>query len=212
MIILKNHEVDNSFVEKEIKFSLKNGMKVEDTSENGKIKLYFKVENDDNYRLSSQVIPPINLIINSLILEFNINDNINDDNINDDNIDDNIDDDLPMIANLKILKDPSYSIKLDKSNLIQSRDFDASATIKIPEELIGLPIEVELCQPDSVKFSTTSSNNMIKIREKVIDLYNLNGLFEYRLHMRVHFGKEKSNWSNNLIFKPKKRRTIGRTW
>ena len=188
---LFENEKNDSFLEKEIDFSVKNGMKINSSPP---INVYFKPENSETYLLSTtNYLPPIDAKIISFIAE-------------------PYEDDVKYVD---ILEYPECTIKWSQNhvlNISNRNQQHLSASIALPKVARGIPYEVEVLQQDGMRMVIHKTSERYRLNDKMFDCYSLNSLINYWVRLRIKLDGKVSEWSNRIKFKPEKKRTLGRTF
>ena len=196
MIILENYVVTDSFLEKETNFSVASGLSVDCLATNGYVKIHVKFSISDVFYEVHDFIPPIDLVIDKLIIEFNADQYA----------------DTEMVVEHLNLKE-GKKLLWDASSVREPKGaYDISASIELPESVKGFPYEIEILEVNGMKSRHTKDAQHIKLAPLFVHFYALNSLITYRARVRIAIAGKYSEWSNWVPFKPRKRRSIGRTF
>jgi len=197
-MIIENQKIESGFIEREINFSLKSGLKIDIKSKNCHINCFMNIENKFFYPIANNRFPPIDIVIKTLILTTDIdyeNDEI-----------------MGLIEHVDLHENPDYRFVLEKKDVTEQFKPSCNVHIKIPEELREIPAEAQIAFPDGACATITkSTQNFYWIKDNLACLLAA-GIGTYRMRMRARIDDEVTPWSNFISFKLKGKRTIGRTF
>jgi len=199
MRILENHIPEQSFIEKKVSFSLKNGLKIEYDSKNCEVKCYLVCEGSENFiALHENSAPAIDVISQSFLIEFD-----------DEGEEDEEDEEDAFIEWLDINENSSCEINMSK-DLICAPQSHLYSTIIVPPDIIrNMSPEAEIMKPDGITFIVKDCHDFAWGEHGLSCI--LMPSYTYGVRMRGRIGDKSTAWSNRILFKVPTRRSLGRT-
>lgn len=182
--MLENLEIrDQPFVEKEINFSLANGLKIDSKFNNCEINCFLRV-NNKNYKLNSNKLSKIDAVATHLTLEV-IPHDFNS---------------IPFIEYLNIEEDLDANIVLLPKHIKQQPVPGFCIGMIFPTIIDGLPVVVQLMEPDGKIISINKSSSNFQLSKHGLNCNIPRGI-TYRARVAFHFEDVTSEWSNWISFK-----------